>query len=168
VYVGEHLTLWFAGFDCDGNYRGDEYVSIDSTNIEYTGTLIVENWTFTKPGEGRIIVSGIDTSGVIIVTDNPASISTNTPILSQFKLEQAYPNPFNPSTTIQFYLPKAEYIRLEIYNSVGQIVETLIDCQMTAGEHKVEFKAGHLSSGVYYYRLVTANFTDAKKLILMK
>jgi hypothetical protein len=168
VYVGEHLTLWFAGFDCDGNYRGDEPLSIDSIDIGFTGTLMVENWIFTGPGQGRIIVEGIDTSGVIIVTENPASVTINKLFPSQYKLGQAYPNPFNPSTTIKFYLPRSEYVKLEIYNNIGQIVETIIHWQMTAGEHIVEFNARHLSSGVYYYRLATPNFTDVKKFILMK
>lgn len=166
AYVGDRMTFWAGAYDCEGNYRGD--VHVDSWAIELTGTLKMENAAFIDVGQGRIILNGTDTSGVIIVTDNPASISTNTPILSQFKLEQAYPNPFNPSTTIQFYLPKSEHCKLEIYNSIGQIVETLIDWQMTAGEHKVQFNARHLSSGVYYYRLVTVNFTDVKKIILMK
>jgi hypothetical protein len=153
VYVDERLSLWFAGFDCDGNYRGDEPVSIDSTDIEYTGTLMVENWIFTERGRGRIIVSGIDTSGVIIFTENPASITTNNIIPSQFKLEQAYPNPFNPSTTIRFYLPKSEHVVLEVYNNIGQEILTLIDQKMNSGEHTVDFNAEYLSSGIYLYRI---------------
>jgi hypothetical protein len=178
AYVGDNMTLFAEGYDCDDNYIADmAAIQWDSISVEFTGSLScgVPSGTgisfilaFTHPGQGRVILNGTDTSGVIIVTEDPASISNNKIIKTRYILEQAYPNPFNPSTTIKFYLPKAEHVKLEIYNSIGQIVETLIDWQMTAGEHKVEFNARHLSSGVYYYRIVTTNFTDVKKIILMK
>ncbi len=165
VYVGDGLSLYAAAYDRIDNFIGN--VELEFIDFEFTETLKMENWAFTDVGKGRIIAKGIDTSGVFIV-EEPTSITEDEIIKSGFKLAQAYPNPFNPSTTIQFYLPKSEHVKLDIYNSIGQIVETLIDWQMTAGEHKVEFNAMHLSSGVYYYRLVTTIFKDVKKFILMK
>jgi len=156
AYVGDHLFLWAGGYDCEGNYIGDIAIQWDSISIEFTGTLFFETPSgtgnsfileLTQTGQGRVILNGSDTSGVIIITENPASIITNNSIPSQFKLEQAYPNPFNPSTTIRFYLPKSEHVLLEVYNNIGQKIETLIDQNMNAGEHTVHFNASHLSSG---------------------
>jgi hypothetical protein len=175
VSVGDSMMLIIVGFDCNDNPIPD--IVLDSTDVEFMGTFAVEFFVssffhsilfrFIGSGQGKIILMGTDTSGVIIVQE-PQSITVNKTLPKKFKLEQAYPNPFNPSTTIRFYLPKSEHVKLEIYNNIGQKVETLIDRHMTAGEHKVEFNAMYLSSGVYYYRLVTANFTDVKKIILMK
>jgi hypothetical protein len=177
AYVGDHLPLWASGYDCEGNYIGDRFIQWDSISIDFTGTLFFETPSgngasiileLTQPGQGRVVLNDTDTSGVIIVTENPASTTTNHTIPSQFKLEQAYPNPFNPSTTIRFYIPKSEHVKLEIYNNIGQIVETLIDWRMTAGEHIVEFNAGYLSSGIYPYRIEADEFQDVKKMILIK
>jgi hypothetical protein len=177
AYVGDSMHLWTAGYDCNGNYIMDIVVSYDSTSIEFTGSLECDVPTgtgssfylnFTGPGQGRVILNGSDTSGVVIISENPASSTTNNSIPSQFKLEQAYPNPFNPSTTIRFLLPKPEYVKLEVYNNIGQKIVTLIDRNMNAGEHAVEFNAESLSSGIYHYRIEAGKFQDVKKMILIK
>ncbi len=84
------------------------------------------------------------------------------------KLSQNYPNPFNPSTSIEFYLPKAENVTIEVYNTLGQRVETLLDKHMQAGKHKVEFNAQNLSSGIYYYKIEAGEFQDVKKMVLLR
>jgi len=71
-----------------------------------------------------------------------------------YALDQNYPNPFNPSTTITFSLPKADRVRLEIYNVLGQKVATVLDADQQAGVHSVKFDGTNLSSGIYLYRLV--------------
>ena len=90
------------------------------------------------------------------------------PVKKSFSLMQNYPNPFNPSTMIKFTLPNTEFVQLNVYNSLGQIVNNLIDDQLQAGSHEIEFNASHLSSGVYIYRLRAGSFVDVKKLILLK
>ncbi len=87
---------------------------------------------------------------------------------SEFALAQNYPNPFNPSTTIQFSLPTASNVELTVYNLLGQRVETLIDQQLEAGEHVVNFDAGALASGIYFYRLRTDDASSTRKMLLMK
>jgi hypothetical protein len=176
AYIGDHLFLWAGGYDCEGNYIRDIAIQWNSISIEFTGTLFFETPSgigssfileLTQPGQGRVILNGTDTSGVIIVTENPASITTNNPIPLQFNLEQAYPNPFNPSTTIRFNLPKSEHVVLEVYNNIGQKINTLVDRNMNAGEHTVEFNAEFLSSGIYLYRIEAGEFQDVKKMILI-
>lgn len=83
-------------------------------------------------------------------------------------LEQNFPNPFNPVTTIRFYLPKSEKVTLNIYDLLGRKVRTIINGKMTAGEHSVDFNARNFASGLYFYRLKTANSTLTKKMLIIK
>lgn len=85
-----------------------------------------------------------------------------------YHLTQNYPNPFNPSTKINFSLPQPGRVRLSVFNSLGQEVEILIDKDMKAGDHQVTFNAGNFPSGIYFYKLESANFIDVKKMILIK
>ena len=86
----------------------------------------------------------------------------------QFTLSQNYPNPFNPSSTIEFTLPAAVDVRLEVYNISGQLVSTLVDSRMNAGQHSVVFDASNLASGVYLYRIRAGNFMETKQMTLIK
>jgi hypothetical protein len=85
-----------------------------------------------------------------------------------FQLFQNYPNPFNPSTKIKFYLQKAENVKIEIYNTLGQIIETLLNQHMKTGYHEVDFNAQNLSSGIYFYQIQAGNFQDVKKMFLIR
>ena len=85
-----------------------------------------------------------------------------------FVLAQNYPNPFNPSTEIRFSLAQSGRVSLIVYNTLGQEVAMLANEVKTAGTYGVQFNAANLSSGVYLYRLQTANFSDVKKLVLLK
>lgn len=85
-----------------------------------------------------------------------------------FSLDPAYPNPFNPTTTIRYGLPESIHVRLDVYNLIGQHVANLINKPMKAGYHEVYFDAGHLASGVYLYRLSAGNFVQTRQLQLIK
>jgi len=85
-----------------------------------------------------------------------------------FALNQNYPNPFNPSTEISFGLPVASHVELTIYNILGQKVETLVDREMEAGNHTVTWNADKVSSGVYFYRIAAKDFTETKKMLMLK
>jgi methionine-rich copper-binding protein CopC len=87
---------------------------------------------------------------------------------TSFELAQNYPNPFNPTTTIGFALPQPSHVRLSVYNILGQQVETLIDQDMPAGNHNVEWEASRYSSGIYFYRLEADGFTDTHKMAFIK
>jgi hypothetical protein len=87
---------------------------------------------------------------------------------TEYMLQQNYPNPFNPTTTISFSLPEATNVILEIYNSSGQKIETLMNTKLHAGNHSVKWNAGRISSGIYFCRLKTNTFQDIKKMILAK
>ena len=86
----------------------------------------------------------------------------------KFALEQNFPNPFNPSTTISFTLPLISRVVLSIYNELGQKVAELFNGEKAAGSHSIEWNAGNFNSGIYFYELKTEKYSLTKKLILMK
>ncbi len=85
-----------------------------------------------------------------------------------YSLSQNFPNPFNPSTEISYSIPKSNNVELKVYNSIGKEVATLVNGMQEAGNHKVQFNSSNLSSGIYFYRLTSGNFTQIKKMILYK
>jgi len=100
------------------------------------------------------------------VTDVDNKKNDNVP--SEFSLEQNYPNPFNPTTTINFNLPSTQNVKLEVYNVIGENVATLVNKSLSAGNHKYEFNATNLNSGLYFYRISAGSFVEVKKMMLLK
>ena len=86
---------------------------------------------------------------------------------TQFELSQNYPNPFNPTTTIELALPQASAYQLTIYNVIGQVVD-VFEGHSEAGFVTINWDASRQSSGVYLYRVTAGNFSDTKKMILLK
>ncbi len=100
---------------------------------------------------------------------NYTDVEDNSTLPTNYSLEQNYPNPFNPSTTIQYSLPKAGTVNINIYNVLGENVKTIINnSTQAAGTYKAVFNASSLPSGIYFYRLEVNNFVQVKKMILMK
>lgn len=89
-------------------------------------------------------------------------------VLDNYRLENNYPNPFNPSTTIRYSIPSGSNVSLKVFDMLGREVTTLISENLPAGTHQLEFNAGSLSSGVYFYRLTAGNFSQTKKMLLAK
>jgi hypothetical protein len=85
-----------------------------------------------------------------------------------FALHQSYPNPFNPTTTITYTLPKTSKVTLSIYDILGREVSVLVNEKRDAGVHEVKFDGSGLASGVYLYRLQAGNFVQTRKLLLLK
>jgi hypothetical protein len=96
------------------------------------------------------------------------SVEDDIQTVTLYGLSQNYPNPFNPSTSIHFSLAKSEEVKLEVYNILGNTVATLVDGNLNAGDHTVEFDASELSSGVYFYSITAGNFKDVKKMMVVK
>ena len=85
-----------------------------------------------------------------------------------YALGQNYPNPFNPVTTIQYEMKAAGNVKLQVYDVLGRLITTLVDGPMTSGTHQVRFDGANLSSGIYFYRLVTPVGQLTKTMVLMK
>ena len=99
---------------------------------------------------------------------NPGSVEQIDGLPLAYSLGQNYPNPFNPTTTIQFSIPVANKVRIELFNTIGQMVGEVAKGDYEAGSYKVVFNASQLASGVYFYRLVAGDFVNVKKLVLLK
>ncbi len=104
--------------------------------------------------------------GASIVTSAKAGVAVTPPI--DFKLLPNFPNPFNPATRIVFYLPRSENVTVAIFNVAGQELETLIEGQLPAGQHDLQWSANGLASGVYLCRMQAGSFTQTIKMIYEK
>jgi len=87
---------------------------------------------------------------------------------TQFVLEQNYPNPFNPNTNIKFGVPESGFVKLAVFNIVGEEVAVLINGNIEAGVHNVTFDARNLPSGAYFYKLQSEKSVEVKKMLLTK
>ncbi len=120
-------------------------------------------------------------NGIILRTTDgggpPAGIiKENNEVPDGFSLRQNYPNPFNPSTKIRFNIPllrgvpegRGVYVRLNIYNALGQEITTLINEKLNPGTYSIDWNAENFPSGVYFYKLETENYVETKKMVLLK
>ncbi len=102
-----------------------------------------------------------------ILPDRPINPETEQPLV--FSLRQNYPNPFNPSTEISYSIPNNSFVTLKIYNSIGQLVEELVNNEFkNAGHYSINFDGSNLASGIYFYSLEAGNFKNVMKMVLLK
>jgi hypothetical protein len=101
-----------------------------------------------------------------VATSIDEKAETETPVA--FSLGQNYPNPFNPVTTIPFLLPESGRVTVNIYSITGQRVSNVINDTMPAGYHQAVFRADHLASGIYFYRIKAEGFGETKSMLLLK
>jgi hypothetical protein len=104
----------------------------------------------------------------IIITFSTTDVLNESILPGDFRLYPNYPNPFNPSTTISFFLPQADNVELRIMNILGETIAVLINDNLTAGNYEVQFDASNLSSGIYFYTLRAGNFVQTNKMVLLK
>jgi hypothetical protein len=126
--------------------------------ISYRDTLYIHN------SDSLCTVQLLGRGGSSVGVDE--SNASNLP--KEYALRQAYPNPFNPSTTIKYELPKSSEVRLIVFDMLGREVSVLVNERRDAGVHEVKFDGRGLSSGVYFYRLQAGDFVQTKKLLLMQ
>jgi len=116
------------------------------------------NFVFMLPSFGR------SNNGPLATAEQDETSS----LPAQFQLMQNYPNPFNPSTTIQFVLPRTEKVSMTISNALGQIVATMVDNILPAGEHSYRWDAGGCPAGVYLLRMKAGEYSKSRKMVLLK
>lgn len=142
-------------------------------SMSTAGAINLTHFDFIKASSNVIYGYAVSRDGnVIKLADSIIIIITrennnSSKIPSEYKLEQNYPNPFNPTTVINYQLPVSNYVKLVVYDLLGQEVLTLVNEKQAAGNHKVVFDGSNISSGVYFYKLTAGNdFTETKKIIL--
>ena len=146
------------------------------TEIDTPDSAMISHICFTDSAHGF----GIGPYGTIVkyVYQEPSNLTEPEHSYSNFNLQQNYPNPFNPSTTIKYSIADEGFVKLVIFNMLGEEVATLVNTQQKAGKYEVNFTAKggsasggnayNLSSGVYFYKLRAGSFYQIRKMILMK
>ncbi|MCX6163295.1 MAG: T9SS type A sorting domain-containing protein, partial [Ignavibacteriae bacterium] len=178
---------WFSQSSGDTRYLRDCYVKnsntmiavgqggkiITTTNggvnwiIHSTGSTI-ELWSVDFPSDttgyaiGTNVVLKTTNGGVTFV----AGQSNNIP--DEFKLFQNYPNPFNPRTNIKYQITNNSFVNLKVFDVLGKEVATLVNQNLQPGEYEVNFNSSDLTSGIYFYKLKSGDFSEIKKMLLIK
>ena len=133
-------------------------------------TTEIQRYEFTDyplhlSSEVRYRLKQIDTDGSF---EYSRELTVTMPVPQAFQLDQNYPNPFNPATTISYSIPTPGFVTLRIYDLTGHEVRTLINETQAAGTHKVDFDAGQLSSGIYFYELNAGGSKDLKPMLYLQ
>jgi len=164
VYFSQPNFGWIVGYDGYALYTDDGGASWNDISEPTLGSNDINSVYFHSPG-GKLWI-GVDYG--IMMTRSDYATGDETPIALPFKLEQNFPNPFNPSTRIKFSLRREGRVTLNIYDVSGRLVAKVLDRDLPAGDHEVGFQADGLVSGVYFYRLAAGDEVMTKKMILLR
>ena len=155
-------------FDIERKSENGRYTTIGSldgygTTTEPQEYSYIDNTVGTGTYNYRL--KQIDFGGQFEYSDE-IEVEVNGPLT--FALEQNYPNPFNPSTSIKYSVPENGFVKLSVYNLVGEEISVLVNEIVDAGFHEATFNAANLPSGTYFYSLQTVNSIQTKKMVLLK
>ena len=158
---------WLSLSSMEGSLNSGEADTIEVTfdtnglekNQTYNGFIVV---TTNVAGNEFVTIP------VSLFTGPPVSVDEEELVPIGFELMQNYPNPFNPSTLIKYSIPKNSFVKLSVYNLIGEEVSLLVNEEVGAGFHEITFNAANLSSGIYFYRLQVGNTIQIKKMVLLK
>jgi hypothetical protein len=135
-------------------YYGKAFLNINDDKIYITGKAYGIN-----TGYDITTIELVQTSGIVKVEEN---------IPSKYSLGQNYPNPFNPMCNVQFTICNAGNVRLVVYDIMGREVQTLVNEKLSAGKYEVKFDGSMLTSGVYFYKMVSEGYSETKRMLMIK
>ncbi|MEN8194417.1 MAG: T9SS type A sorting domain-containing protein [Bacteroidota bacterium] len=185
VQHGQRNEIYIIGGFNEGNsalrtveifiISGDDYYINSGPELNEART----NLMVVSPGEDKMIVlGGYNENGEVLSSIEQFGVSTTSEESKEtaqmsFRLEQNFPNPFNPSTTIKYGIPldlryKTQDVRLNVYNVLGSEIATLVNKAQEPGNYEIKFDASDLPSGIYFYRLQFGNNTITKKMTVLK
>ena len=167
------------GYRCAYNTPKNQYIDINGTRygelrFEGPATQWLEKDTTVDLLEGQNTLQMVLYWGwmqldyLAVPSEIAVAVENNTKIPQTFSLEQNYPNPFNPSTTIRYQIPKAGFVKLKVFDILGNEITTLVNEYKMPSNYQVIFDGSKYASGVYFYQLVVNNFVSIKKMILLK
>ena len=155
--------------DIDNNLTlQSTFTIIDTLDLGVATVFLDVDGIVQAEGPLRVPEQSNVASVEITVQNISTGVSTESERIVAFALDQNYPNPFNPVTSIAFSLPDASYTTLKVFDVLGREVSVLIDGMVERGQHQALFEAGHLPSGIYFYRLESGSKTATRQLMLVK
>ncbi|MCH7974028.1 MAG: T9SS type A sorting domain-containing protein [Bacteroidetes bacterium] len=166
---GRVYRIWYTASDGKGGECKSSVVVCVPHDKGKSSVCIDDGQRYNSvTGELEIIPSGI-----AVELNDKLGIDRGEALPASFNLSNAYPNPFNPSTVIKYALPEASFVTLKIYNMLGQEIKTLVNSDKNAGTYTVQWNGDNnfgikVASGTYIYRIVTGNYVQSNKMILLK
>jgi photosystem II stability/assembly factor-like uncharacterized protein len=168
VYFANEQTGWVCG--CEGAINGTTNNGANWVLQSFASTLYLYSMSFASPLTGWAVGTGgrilkTTTGGITSVQQ----VSNGVP--NKFSLSQNYPNPFNPNTKIKFDIPEQgvqHLVQVKVFDILGREVATLVNEELKPGTYEINFDGSNLSSGIYYYKLNAGDYTQSKKMVLMK
>lgn len=146
-----------------------KFIALDGGDWEYYGRSVAIENDLIVIGANAAKINGINTGATYVYTEQePLTAVKDKIIIDDYKLYQNFPNPFNPSTTIKYQIPKNGFVTLKVYDILGKEVKNLVNEYKTNGRYEVMFNAADLVSGVYFYQIKVNDYTANKKLMLVK
>lgn len=178
VYSEEFNSIYiFGGYNEDNlslptteifQVGGDNYFVNPGPPLNYSR----KNLCAAVSGASIYAIGGFNDDGEVVPFVESLSNSVTgveeSELPAEYRLEQNYPNPFNPATKIKFAIPAGEFVRIIIYDILGNEITTLVNEIKQPGTYEVEFDGSALPSGIYYYRIYSGQFSDTKKMVLIK
>lgn len=174
-YVHKHVVR-----DMVNGHLGEQL----STGTWTSGTVKSKTWNYNVPANwvatnleigvfAYFVSGGLSTESIILnsrkaMVDVATGIGNENGKIESYSLSQNYPNPFNPTTNIKFSIPKNGQTYLKVYDVLGNEVNTYFNQFLEAGTYNIVFEAQNLSSGIYYYKLVSGDFSETKRMMLVK
>lgn len=166
-FVNENTGWCVGGLNTGNIYKttngGTNWIENKDIPVpELSGVYFLNENTGWAVGDGGVIIKTTTGGGTISIQQ------TSTAIPDKFYLSQNYPNPFNPVTNIEFSLPQKSFVKLKVFDLLGREVANLVNENLSAGSYKYDFNASALTSGIYFYKLETDNFSETRKMVLIK
>ena len=138
-------------------------LQFDSLNAGAYSILVVDSLNSWFVGPYNSIYKTTNGGGSLVSVYEPENV-----LPTNFIFYQNYPNPFNPITKITFYLPRNANVKLIVYDMLGKEVKSIVNSKLSMGRHEYDFDGSNFASGVYYYKLISDEFVETKKMILLK
>ena len=170
VHFLNEETGWVVGFNgkviftTDGGSNWSQQTS--GTIARLNSVYFVDQFHGWAAGEDPLTYGGIIINYSTLITPVQDEVIYEVP--NDFSLSQNYPNPFNPSTTIQYSIPESGNVSLKVYNILGEEVANLVNEYKLPGTYKINFNAGISSSGIYFYQIRAGEYTETKKMVIIK
>ena len=168
-------TDWMSKTPKTGDGNGKSVIAFKANTTGNTRTGIISVTVGNEVQEILVTQNVIEQNSVTSSTSEKENIlfimnqdNINVDVPESYSLNQNYPNPFNPTTIIQFTLVETQNVRISIYNMLGEEIQILTNNQYCSGKHSIEFNGSELVSGIYIYRLVSKNYINSKRMILLK